>query len=43
MKIESNLKNIAFVEQNAIFYLFFVCLIYIVAGLTYIVLTIVSR
>ena len=41
-KIEYNSKNIYFIKQNSIFYLFFVCLIYSVAQLTYIVLTIVS-
>ena len=42
-KIEYNSKNIDFIKQNSIFYLFFVCLIYSVVVLTYIVLTIVSR
>ena len=42
-KIKYNSKNIDFIKQNAIFYLFFVCLIYSVAQLTYIVLTIVSH
>ena len=41
-KIEYNSKNIDFIKQNSIFYLFFVCLIYSVVVLTYIVLTIVS-
>lgn len=38
-KIKYNSKNIDFIKQNAIFYLFFVWLIYSVVVLTYIVLT----